>query len=778
MVAFASLASTLLVGRAPPRGWRRAALSFAVIVVVASLAARSTGRSLYGPYEGHLGGLAWLAYLALAAAQSSTRITTWMRALVGVSVLQAAIAIAQHLMGLAPRGTMGHPMFLAALLMLGSLAALGLAVDSPPRRRAATVVLAFMPLVGSIVLTGRRAPLVGVALGLGVILVLTRRKWVLAAGAGGVAAVLLLWTTPIPDEDRTAGSRYAALVGREASPLHLDTIRQRLDYYRVAANGIPDAPLLGRGFGSFRDLYQRERDPTLGRYESSPHSVWLDVGLSCGLLGLAAFVLLVGRSASEVRKALSDAPTEERGVVAAAAAILAAYLVQCSFNLDQPGVGVWAWGTLGVLLTRRHELGRPLMRTALVPAGLAALALLPLVADAHARAGLEQSEAWSKARIESIRADWTNLTRLRDLEPFDLFYTFYADRPDGAAVARPAPLEEVRSLRLDSQRFLLRQLSLRAAAAPARGPEQFHLLMVISLLAEHLGPPAVTDELAWSLRSLVALNATTYAAWSRVREREGDDLHLYVVGKTPWNRVEVPGGATLPAEVLEGRIAAAMGVPPAEASGILERSARRWSSLHLGDLPGHVARLKPTPAAPRPSADNGLFDAYRRALRLTPFECLYAVKLADALARGYPGASAEERIQLLGTCVDHEAQQPFLHHQLGRAHCELTPTPVHQARCLASLAHAVELAPYHAQFRLALAEALFDQGQTQAALQEVAAGLRLQPRHAALLWLNANILGTLPDRTTEAQAAYQAALAAIRAPFPAAEPASGGVSAP
>jgi O-antigen ligase len=181
-------------------------------------------------------------------------------------------------------------------LLAGSLAASG--------RRAAWL---FVPagLVGlALLLTFSTGGwLGGLAGGLAVIAVVSRRQLALRAG---LAAALALGVV--------SGLAIGGLLPERLNPLR-QTGGFRLDLWLSSLEMVRDHPLLGIGLDNFAYLYQQvylrqgaAAEPNL----SHPHNWLLQFWLDLGLLGLVAFVWLVWRFAREVRTSL-DVSRSPRG---------------------------------------------------------------------------------------------------------------------------------------------------------------------------------------------------------------------------------------------------------------------------------------------------------------------------------------------------------------------------------------------------------------------------------------------------------------------------------
>lgn len=422
LIAFGALSMRLWSGRQKVhRALRLPAALAAVALLLACLNARSFGRSFYGLYRGHAGALCYLAYLALLLTAPPP---PWMRryaiALAGVGALQAGGAWLQYLGGEAPTGTMGHLMFLAALTMLAAITSAGLWLDAKRGWTRGLAALTSLLCTSATVITGRRGPLLALFAGMVLLLALRpqrRKLLVLGIGAALLSATLAL-TTQLPTQHRSRPiERLAALLGKAQPSTESDTIQQRKRFYALAVHKAMERPLLGWGFGSFRDMYAQQALNGTKRFETDVHNLPLTVLLSAGVLGLLALGWLFG---GWVRTAQKFARSS--GVAAATVAAPLAYLLHLMFNFDQPGAGAWAIALAAFPAAgaqRPQALKRPAKTAglALLSATLGAAYLLQVAADLSMGIGLGQEAKGRPA--QSIRWYRQGVA----LAPYECMYT-------------------------------------------------------------------------------------------------------------------------------------------------------------------------------------------------------------------------------------------------------------------------------------------------------------------------------------------------------------------
>jgi len=89
---------------------------------------------------------------------------------------------------------------------------------------------------------------------------------------------------------------------------HTDTaIQRRLSYVRVGMDAFEQRPVLGYGFGTFRNVYYESADAAMfaahGTRKRLAHNTYLEVLVGTGLLGLAAFLAIVSHAWLALRSA-------------------------------------------------------------------------------------------------------------------------------------------------------------------------------------------------------------------------------------------------------------------------------------------------------------------------------------------------------------------------------------------------------------------------------------------------------------------------------------------
>ncbi|MGH9164573.1 MAG: O-antigen ligase family protein, partial [Acidimicrobiales bacterium] len=389
---------------------RNPAVAMAAFLAWVGLAAAVGADGLYawtGTPERHFGAFTWgLCGLAFVVGQWLEPVAA--RRVITVAMVTAGVAGAWALAeaagwqpldlagaGVRPVATLGSSAYLGAAMALLAPVAVGVAVDRASRplaRRAALLAAAAAAL--ALVASGARAAWVGaIVAGLAT-------AWCRRQGPGG-------GSRGAPGHDRRrlalAGTAGVALVVAVAVATGVTGrltgvadetgggARGRLDEWRVAARVVADHPLTGVGPEGYRivfggavdDDYEMAhgRDPLPDRAHSAP----LDVAVTTGLPGLAAYAVLVGLVGRLVLRSLRRSPAALAGVAAG----LVAYTTQSLLLFPVAELEPVAWLLAGLVVARSLTAGEAatlaVPRIAPVVAGaLAALALVAGVLDVAA----------------------------------------------------------------------------------------------------------------------------------------------------------------------------------------------------------------------------------------------------------------------------------------------------------------------------------------------------------------------------------------------------------
>lgn len=314
---------------------RRLAIPAAVWVAAAALAGLlgvDRWWSLTGP-ENTGNGLILLgasAFLLVAAtgtpASIRIRMPFW---LVGTATAVAAVALADRFLpGSLPfvgdlsfdGGTLGNPVFLAALTATAIVATVGLGHVSPHRLAPFLVIL-----TSALALSTKRVGWIALAVGLAVALWRARppRKRALLI-VGVVAVTLLGWSLfdafALSDQPLSGARRFSELTSGSA--------RARVTALAALERGWSDRPMTGWGPGNTWPAYLSsvtESELRLGeRGLNDAHNLLVEAGVTTGIVGLSAFLILAGLTFRVVRRG----PRSLGWAAGGAAALAVAHLLQ------------------------------------------------------------------------------------------------------------------------------------------------------------------------------------------------------------------------------------------------------------------------------------------------------------------------------------------------------------------------------------------------------------------------------------------------------------------
>lgn len=215
------------------------------------------------------------------------------------------------------------------------------------RREGTVWLLAALGLGGAcLLLSDSRGSLIALGAGLAV-LVLARRLslarvlpwlallWVLLAA---VTALLLAGPS-------TLGDALVALVSRSGRLSELTTLTGRTEIWAAVMELSAQAPLLGHGFASSREVLPAGFRGAFGWTTTSAHNLWLQAGLTTGLIGLGLVLLAQGAWLKQVWRRPLPA-RDAVMVLLLVVGLIEAGALGPSVNLL---TFVWAWAaTLGV----------------------------------------------------------------------------------------------------------------------------------------------------------------------------------------------------------------------------------------------------------------------------------------------------------------------------------------------------------------------------------------------------------------------------------------------
>jgi hypothetical protein len=183
-----------------------------------------------------------------------------------------------------------------AICILGLL---GYAVDrwrGQQRRLAAAAVLAAGMFLSSVAYTatGRTALVAMIALLVVFLLWFFGWKGVVAVGIASVVVAASLWLTSTYLRDRVTSVVNEVQAYQEANTATSSGLR--LEYWRKARGFIAEAPLIGQGTGSIRDLFRQAATGAEGGAAAAvtvnPHNQIIAVAIQLGLVGTIVLVAM------------------------------------------------------------------------------------------------------------------------------------------------------------------------------------------------------------------------------------------------------------------------------------------------------------------------------------------------------------------------------------------------------------------------------------------------------------------------------------------------------
>ena len=417
------------------------AIAFGGVVALATLVSVNPRVSLWGSYERQQGLLTLGAYLGLflfIAANLRTHVQV--KRLLGAIAWGSAPVVAYGLLqaaGIDPMdwrtdaaspvlSTTGRANFLGSYLVLVIPLTAGLLLTA---RRRWPYALLIAAQIACLILTQAR----GAWIGLGAATVMGLLAWGLATRDRrpviGVLLLLILATAFIillnlPDGPLTALAHIPGLE-RAATLARTDegSTAARLTIWQSTLPLITARPWLGYGPETMRSVFSRVFPPQLVYYQGRhatvdrAHNLWLDLGMSAGLAGIAAFAaLLAGFARLAWRGLRNDRDQWRKAIWAALAAGVAGHLVdlQFSFDLTASATIFWLALALGDSVDRvdAHENARstpeptasPQALLFYVPPTLVILVLIgllcarPLVADAAYHQSLQSARPLEAAQ--------------------------------------------------------------------------------------------------------------------------------------------------------------------------------------------------------------------------------------------------------------------------------------------------------------------------------------------------------------------------------------------
>lgn len=378
-LALSWLHSLANAGTARIRSWvLRAALLYLGVAAVATITSDYLPVpviGMYGRYQGLIAQVLMVAVLLLVIRSFRARpaeLDTLLRFAVAGAGLAACYVLIQEAgldwmmwnelsfsLTTNPRGTLGNSNFMGAYLaIVAPLCLYLLTTASRPAVRelyAATLGLMLLALW----YTATRGGMLAAAVGGGVLLVANRKavlNQIRRLGKVRVLAVLaVLGIVAIivvinPLQNQSRGARDL---------LRSATLEQRVERWTAGVQAISQHPWLGTGPGTFYAVYPPNRGPEkeVEILSNNAHNIFVEHAAGKGLVGLAAYLLLLATAIGfAVRQARRQTGRERFRIVALGAA-LAAYLTQGLVSIDVIGLALLGWVLIGTLAAQSHPLG-------------------------------------------------------------------------------------------------------------------------------------------------------------------------------------------------------------------------------------------------------------------------------------------------------------------------------------------------------------------------------------------------------------------------------------
>lgn len=430
-----------------PQNWRATpllwtALVFGLGLTLATAFSVNPSVSLWGSYERQQGLFTFGSYLVLflltaTGLHTRAQVERLWNALVWASAPVVAYGLLQAT-GWDPLNwstdaaspvlsTLGRANFLGSYLVLVAPLTAGRALLA--RRRWPYLLLLAAQLL-ALALAQARGAWVGLGVaalifGLAWAAATHDRRWALAALVMAMLAVSLVGMLNWPQGPLASLARIPGLE-RMAIQADAGSTAARLTIWRATLPLISARPWLGYGPETMRTVFARVFPPQLVYYQGRhvtvdrAHNLWLDLGMSAGLVGVVAFGTVLVGFGWLAWKGIRSAPHRwEQVAWTALAAAVAGHVTDLQFGFDLTASATFFWLTLamGAALGRglSAESGRFSTPLALPSSLILALALaavggllvvsaLPLVADLYHWQAEEEEHGLEERIADEMRA--------------------------------------------------------------------------------------------------------------------------------------------------------------------------------------------------------------------------------------------------------------------------------------------------------------------------------------------------------------------------------------
>lgn len=542
-------------------------LIFLVFELLGAAFSTNVGYSLF-----RLGQLAALALLALVAAQLYRRPEhVWpLIALIGAAVVLSSIyGLLQYLgwdffpwedyMGLlksAP-ATFGNPNVASHALILALILCLGLALW----RRRVWAALFLAPIALHLTITRTRGSLVALGTALMLMLVASFAARMTRRGAIGVPLVFTI-TALVLAAAACAGLAANYYVTGTPYP-YGDSVVWRYHSFKTAADMVSDAPMIGRGPGSFPiespafwTEFDRDQYAATQRVSFHVHNEPLEFAVEGGLVASGAYVTMWLLATA---LALSLIWRGQKALGVTLAGFFTAFLADglFGFNAHAPISAALAFVFLGVLAgvlrPAPHDAPkrRPTYPVMALRATLASAALIIALAGTRDFVSqLYQQQGRGALAQGDLNAAYVRFLRAKDFAPYDWNAPLYAARALMRGEEYAAAVEAYqRALKLNPNlpeaRLELARAALNRAAASLASAEFDALIDDARRAAEHAAALAPRAAGAYDvLGRAAALRAAHYKARNAATEAkaawaEAEGMYLRALDALGGDRAEL-----------------------------------------------------------------------------------------------------------------------------------------------------------------------------------------------------------------------------------------------
>lgn len=249
-------------------------------------------------------------------------------------------------------GSFADPNYYAALLALASLPAIVLAL-ADLRRDGWLLAPAALALTG-LAFSLSRGAMLGLAVGLLLLLLWTRARRIALVVAAAVIVLTLAGGNPLGQ------SEYYGTVSERISSLQNPTREsKRPEIWQTAVDIAVEHSLVGIGVNQFEHEAVKRSLVERGKTLENAHSIPLSLAAETGVIGLAAFLVLIGQLVARGLRALVSADRLVRVLAFGVSAALVAFLIQgLTVTLIRVPVLTGMFFLFAGLLTRLADLSR------------------------------------------------------------------------------------------------------------------------------------------------------------------------------------------------------------------------------------------------------------------------------------------------------------------------------------------------------------------------------------------------------------------------------------